>query len=197
VITPTIANVAVTNAAKVKSQGIETDFAILATDNLTFDGSIAYIQTEYDEYNEAPCAFAIPGNPPQVSPPGCTQQPGGAFSQNLSGETLDNAPEVTGNVGAEYRMPIDSFEWFARADATYRDDTLQDINLAPTSEQDSFTLYSLRMGLTSPEQGWTVTVWGNNLGDEEYSIDSIVNNFGTTRIQGPTRMYGVTADYVF
>jgi len=196
---PGTGNTAITNAAKVKANGIETDFAVLATDHLTFDGSIAYIKTEYDDYKDAPCSYVIAGNPPLTAPAKCVQQPDGDYAQDLSGENLDNAPELTGNVGGEYRnsLPFGNLEWFVRADAAYRDDTLLDVTLAPASKQDSYTLYSARIGVESLDQGWKLTAWGNNLGDEDYGTYGQLNQFGLFIIQGLPRTYGVTLDYAF
>jgi len=189
---------AITNAAKVTAKGLEADFAFLATDHLTFDGSVAYIKTEYDDFKDAPCSYVIPGDPPQVSPPSCTQQ-GDAYTQDLSGKNLDNAPEWTGNVGAEYRnsLPFGNLEWFARADAVYRDDTLLDPAQDPRSKQDSFTLYSARLGVESPDQRWKLTFWGNNLSDEDYGTFAESNEFGLVIYQGLTRTYGATLDWSF
>ncbi len=194
-----VGNVLITNAAKVTSDGVEADFTWLATEHLTFDGSLAYTNTEYDDFKDGPCGYIYDG---AGYPPGkCTQNAAGDWAQDLSGETLDNAPEWTGNVGGEYRNNffIGNLEWFARADAVYRDDAYLDQSLDPASKQGSYTLYNARLGIESMDQGWKVTAWGNNLGDKDYGIYALTSEvgYGLTMWQGLPRTYGVTLDYAF
>jgi len=194
-----VGNVAISNAAKVTSDGVEADFTWLATEHLTFDGSLAYTNTEYDDFKDAPCGYVYMGEGYPAS--SCTQDADGGWSQDLSGETLDNAPEWTGNVGGEYRNNffIGNLEWFARADAIYRDDAYLDQSLDPASKQGSYTLYNARLGIESLDQGWRVTAWGNNLGDKDYGIYALTSEvgYGLTMWQGLPRTYGVTLDYAF
>lgn len=174
----------VTNAAETTSQGIEADFSAALTENLTVNGSVAWIQTEYDDYENAPC--------PTPTFPGCVNG-----SQDLSGEQLNDAPKLTYSLGAEYReaLPGSDVEWFARADASYRDDTKLGARLSDI-KQDSYALYSARLGLES-EGKWKLTFWGKNLSDEEYAFAGGREEFGVTLIQGLPRTYGLTADWFF
>src|SRR5699024_10018032 len=80
----------ISNAAKVKSQGIDFDFFAVLTDNLSLDGGVAWVEAEYDKFEGAPCGVS--------SNPRCI---GGA--QDLSGHRLDNAPRLTANVGLAYQ----------------------------------------------------------------------------------------------
>lgn len=183
---PADATVLITNAAKVDSYGIEADFVALLGERMSIDGSVAWIDTTYDEYQNAPC--------PTPSAPGCI---GGA--QDLSGKRLDFAHEFTGNIGAEYRAPLAGagrLEVFSRVDVTYKSAYNAAVNLSRRTEQDGYTLVGLRLGVTSPER-WQVTLWGNNITDEEYVIAADDNNYGLRLIQGLTRTYGVTADWYF
>ncbi len=182
-----LATTAITNAGEVTSTGIEADFIAFLTSNFNISGSVAYVETEYDEYEGAPCDRFSPQ-------PGCVDG-----TIDLSGETKDHAPEWIVNLGAEYRNALtDSLEWFVRGDLSYRDDQNLDPTLNPVHEQDAYTLYSARAGVAAADGQWQVTVWGKNLGDEEYVTWSLYNSFShLQKYQGVTRMYGVTMDWNF
>jgi len=159
---------AISNAGEVESKGIETDFYALLTSHFSVSGSLAYIKTEYKEYDNAPCEIYDPQ--PECRPDGTIDQ---------SGETLDHAPEWTVNLGAEYRAPLTSgMEWFIRGDAAYRDDQNLATSLHPVGEQGSYTLYNARVGLEAADGRWKVAMWGSNLGDEEYIVAGDINSFG-------------------
>lgn len=191
-----LGTVLVTNAAEVETKGVEIDFTYLATDHLTIDGSIAYIRSKYSDYENAPCFQG-------AARPGCLQDPdSGAWLVDLSGKTLDSAPELTFNVGAEWRAAfasIDGMEWFSRMDLAYRDDTYLDQFLVAESKQDSYWLLNARVGLESFNTGWKATLWANNLTNEKYAImgEWQVSNAGQILIQGVPRTYGLTVDYSF
>lgn len=183
---PGDASVLLTNAAEVESKGIEADFIWVATDRFTVSGNMAYMQTRYDSYEGAPCALP--------TSPGCVNG-----SQDLSGETLDNAPELTYSLAGEYRnaLPIlGGAEWFGRIDVSFKDDlnlyTLQ----APETRQDSYHLLNAQVGIESPDH-WRLTLWGRNLADEDYLVDAELSERGLQRIPGIQRTYGLTLDWYF
>lgn len=174
----------VTNAAEVVSQGLEADFAAVITDRLTLDGSLAWIRSKYDEYQNAPC--------PTSTWPGCVNG-----AQDLSNKQLDNAPKLTFNIGAEYRHQLakNNIEWFARADAAYRSSTNME-GMLINSRQSSYTLYNARLGLEAPDS-WRLTLWGNNLTDKKYAMYGVREEGGLMLFQGLTRTYGLTLDWYF
>lgn len=189
-----LGTVLVTNAAEVESKGVEIDFAYLATDNLTIDGSLAYIRTKYSDYNNAPC-FQGPARP------GCVLN-NNQWVLDLSGKILDNAPELTFNLGAEWRAAFannDGLEWFSRVDLAYRDETYLDQFLVAESKQSSYWLVNARFGLDSLNTGWKATLWTSNLTNEKYAVagEWQINNAGQILIQGVPRTYGLTVDYSF
>lgn len=183
---PGNASVLLTNAAEVKSTGIETEFVWMATDHLTFSGNMAYMKTKYDKYENAPCAL------PTSS--GCVDG-----SQDLSGKILDNAPRLTYSVAAEYRDALGTqthTEWFARLDTTFKDDLYLHGTQAAQTRHGSYHLWNGRVGLESPDS-WKVTLWGRNLADEKYLVDAELSDRGLQKIPGAPRTYGVTLDWYF
>lgn len=184
---PAQATTLISNAAKVKSQGIDFDFFAVLTDNLSLDGGVAWVEAEYDKFEGAPCGVA--------SNPRCV---GGA--QDLSGKRLDNAPRMTANVGLAYQGALANVEgvnWFARLDASYRGDANLHVTQVAQTNQSGYTLYDAQVGLESSDGQWKVTAWGKNLTDKTYTSFSLIDEGGLNRIQGLTRTYGLTLDWHF
>ncbi len=148
---------------------------------------MTWVDTEYDSYENAPCA--LPGQS------GCA-----AGTQDLTGEQLPNSPELTANVGLEYRDTIageGNLEWFGRVNASYRGDTNLSTYQAQKTEQDAYTLYSARLGLQPASRRWKLTLWGKNLTDEDYAVMADYGPRGLVLFQGKTRTYGATAQWNF
>lgn len=184
---PAEVSILVTNAAKVKSQGLELDLTAAVSNNLQINSSLAWISTRYDQFENAPCATPTSAR--------CIDG-----RQNLSGKQLDNAPKLMGNIGVEYRSMIaamEGLEWFARVDAAYRSGTNLDIAQSAETEQGAYTLYSARLGLEPLDGQWRVTLWGRNLGDKHYATVASHDVGGVTRLQGMPRTYGLTLDWHF
>ncbi len=180
---PEAVTVVVTNAAEVEAKGVELELSAVVTDNLKVDGSLTWVKSEYKKYEGAPCSGSQD-----------------CVSQDLSGETLDHAPELSFNLGAEYRNGFGSLsgaEWFARADLIYTDEQNLYVYLTPETEEDAYALFNARLGLESPDR-WKVTLWGKNLFDEEYRTAADTAGLGgLAEVPGLPRTYGITADWYF
>lgn len=180
------ANVVVTNAAEVVADGIEGELVWVATDLLTLNGNFTWAQVEYDKFDTAPCAFS--------TQPGCV---GGKL--NLTGEQLDHAPELSFTLGAELRDSFDMIngsEWFARMDVNYRSEQNLFLSQSTLTEEGGYGFLNGRMGLDAADS-WKLTLWGNNLLDEEYVVESQLGGTGLMKIPGLPRTYGLTADWYF
>lgn len=181
----TLNNVLVLNATEVDSMGIEADFLYLATDRLTLNGSFALNIAEYDDFANASCT---PGNP------GCVN----GF-QDLSGKQLDHAPKVSFNVGGEYRdqvQSLDGVEWFTRMDVVYKGHQNLNYEQPRIARQDAYYLLNARLGFEGTA-GWKVTLWADNLLDEDYLAEASQYITGIYQIPGIGRTYGLTLDYEF
>lgn len=179
-------SVLLTNAAEVISTGVETEFVWLATDRFTVSGNLSYMRTEYDKYENAPCAL-----------PTSARCVNGA--QDLSGKLLDHAPRLSYSLAGEYRSDLNlssPLEWFARMDVSYKDDLYLNATQAAQTRQSSYYLLNGRIGLESPDS-WRVTLWGKNLADEDYLVDADLSVLGLQQIPGLPRTYGVTLDWYF
>lgn len=147
------------NAAAATSQGIELEGTYLVNESWTIGANVALLDATYDEFM-GPC----PTNTSEWSS-SCVASSGA--SQDLSGETLELAPEVSGTLYAQYETNLgDNWLFTTRAEAIYSDDYTylpeQDSHLT----QESFWKYNLRLAVDSTDERWSFALLGTNLSDE-------------------------------
>lgn len=146
---------AIQNAAGAVTQGVELDGRWLIADWLTFSGSLAYLDGEYDDFPIAACNTSETADPVTG---GC----------NRDGYDLPYAAEVSGTVGFDFNYALSSnLELLANVTASYSDDYFTDGTLEPRAIQDSYTLLNASIGVEGDEGRWGVSVIGKNLTDEE------------------------------
>jgi iron complex outermembrane receptor protein len=142
------------NAAEATSEGIEASGAWAATDHLTLNGSLAYLDAQYDLYPDGPCAIGQPPDNPARA------------SCNLTGVDLQFAPEWSGSFSANYLRPLTNNITF-EGDLTmnYRDDHRTDATNDPKFVQSSYDKWDLRLALQFGEHFETAVI-GRNITDE-------------------------------
>jgi iron complex outermembrane recepter protein len=175
------------NAGDSVSQGLEIDGRWMLAEGFTIGGSVAYLDAEYDDFSGATCT--IPQATDPVNNPGCLREdgsniaPGESGGQDLSGKTLLFAPDWSGNLNAEWIIPLgDSLELRNNLDVNYTDSFYSALDLDANTEHDSATLLNLRIALASVNDSWSVAVIGKNLTDEETMVwrnDVALTNSGS------------------
>ena len=145
---------AVTNAASATSQGIEADGTWAATDRLTFKAALAYLNSEYDDYPDAPCYT--------LQTAGCVNG-----RQDLSGKPLQFATDWKGNISAEYVWPVSStIDLSGFIHVYYSDRFPLQADLDPKLFQDDFWKWDARLTVAASDRTWEVSLIGLNLSDE-------------------------------
>ncbi len=154
-----------TNAAEAVTQGIEIEGAWQLTENLTVGGSYAYLDAEYEDFKNAPCGpYKRAANPLAC-----------VAGQDLSGETLQRAPENSGNLYIQYVQSVSSkWDLLTYLGWTYRDEATTVISNEFGS--DEISLVDGRIQFTNDASGWMVALKGNNLTDETALILSQDND---------------------
>ncbi len=173
------------NAPKAETYGWEAHFGANLTDNLTVNMGVAYTHAEYKEY----IGQGISGDPYFPPSYGFAVVP-----TDFSGRQMIRTPEWTSSVALNYVRPLASGGSLDLSGNYYWTD---DIPLSPGNEltQDSYGLLALRAGWTSEEGTWGVSVYGNNVLDEEYLIFSAAGFLGNNHIYGAPASWGVQVDY--
>jgi len=141
------------NAAEATSQGLELDGRLLLTDGLTWSFAAAYLDFEFDDYQNATCS---------------------ALDTLLTGETLCDrtgetniySPEWSASTSFDYFTSISrSWDFRARLDVNYKAEHFVEVTLNPDIEQDAYTQINAQLALESGN--WIFALVGKNLTDEE------------------------------
>jgi iron complex outermembrane recepter protein len=158
------------NAAEATSQGLELDGRLLLSENVLFIFSLAYLDYAFDSYDNAQCTFA------QQLADG---DPANACFQDLSGKTVNYAPEWTSSLSLSYTMNLsNNLALINVIDVNYKDEYFLASDLEPNTVQDATAKVNLRMALVPSSAKWEVAVIGKNLTDEETASTEIEIPFG-------------------
>ena len=150
----------VTNAAKARLQGFESELNIKATDALTLSGTVGYLDGTYKSFVD--------------------------LTGDRSGERFP-FPDWSYTVSGRYVIPMPLGEFSLQAD--WRWQSSQNLAPAAKNisqvTQPSFGLLNARVALDIPDQQMTLAVFGKNILDEKYlvnvlSLEAIGYNRGGT-----------------
>ncbi|WP_116365745.1 TonB-dependent receptor [Parahaliea mediterranea] len=196
----------ITNAGSLRQQGLEMELKMLPTDNLSFDLSLAYLDSEFTDFKNA---SPLPGCA-VLPPPGTPQCPN---PQDNTGKRNSYSPEWELAAALEYTFDFDSgMSLVARGDWQYVDDFLAGgSDLSPQTTVDAYNLFGARLTLRGSNANWEVSAFGENLTDERYAIQYFTQVLGgalglldtstgetvmRNYVSAP-RTYGVSVKYLF
>ena len=145
----------VANAGSLRHQGFELDGQIRPGYGITLNYGVAYLDSEFTSF---PAASGLPGF-------------GG--TQDLKGASATFAPKWQGSVGAQYDGELpQGLEWSLRSDVSFTSKhnagAATDNN--PQTIQKGYATVSARLAVRSPDSGWEVAVFGDNIFDKRYCI---------------------------
>lgn len=180
----TVPETVVQNAASANIWGIEVETQAVITDELSFRGSVGYLNAKYGEFLIPD--LANPGGPPiDVS---ATRQ-------------LRRAPDWTFSAGFAYERPItDNLELIATADYSFQDDAASNLvrdtsgldrDIIEANSSLDFTLgvrSTNENGLNWSLTGYVIDATDGNNGRLAATLDVGVFYFGTSTA---TRRYGI------
>lgn len=138
------------NIGSSTGQGIEAEFTYLATDELMFNASFGFIDSEFEE--------VLDTNP----------ETGAVFDKSDT-FTISNTPDFTYNLGANYTIESSMGDFIVNASYYYRDDyVLFEENSLLT--QDGYGLLNASITWYDDDTDWSVGLHMKNLTDEEYMV---------------------------
>lgn len=167
---PSIPIPVTTNAEGAQYDGAEIDLWWRPAEGLDVKVGVGYLDGVYGEFSS------------------------GGVSQ--AGNTPVNSPEFTATSLLRYEKNItDNMNLILLADVKWTDDKFLESSNSLVSVQESYALFGGRVSLESISQGWNVSLWGKNLGNEEYL--TYVNDLGPTfgfvlDIYGLPRTFGLS-----
>ncbi len=179
-----IPNDILTNLGESEITGAELDLTWAPVDGLTTRFTAAWLDTELTDTSISTALPPFPG------------------TQLEEGSELAYAPELTVSGLVRYDFSISqNVAAFVQVDADYTDEQLALPGREDTT-LDSRTLWNGRIGIQSATGSWEASLWGRNLGDEEYATYRYVvlpgswnEHFGMPRTYGLTLRYNFGAGY--
>jgi iron complex outermembrane receptor protein len=185
--TTTIGTNQLVNAGSARVKGAELQVEGAVTSDLTLRAAVTYLDAAYKDYSSAP--FFYPNvNPPYGNLP--------AVPGDASGNRLSRAPRVSGNVGAQYRIPMSSGEFALSANYSYTSEYFWDAdNLV---RQPSYGVLDARIAYNF-NTGLHVAVWGTNLTNKLYYLaeNQFGSPMGSEGFPAAPRLYGVTVGFKY
>ncbi|MEQ5788438.1 TonB-dependent receptor [Erythrobacter sp. NFXS35] len=164
----------ISNAAEVRSRGIEIEANLKPDRAVSVDTSLTWNPTEY-------------GN--ATSP------------ANLVGRQIVNAPEWMWQAQARVDQPLfGRVSGFASANIRLQSDINTAVNLAPQAEQDGYFLLGGRVGLRDTAGRWEVSAFTQNLGDVYYRqivFASVLQPGSFNAFLGEPQTYGIETRWRF
>lgn len=165
------------NAPEGEAYGLEADVTWLLTENLTAIGALTLLNTEFGSFD----TFDFAGRP-----------------INNQGDPFLYSPETSGSLTLIYDNDISptlgvraalSGRWQSDSTAGDPDNPLYDI--------DSYGVLNGSVGVYSIDNGWELSLWGQNLTDEYYWQQITSNANVILRFAGRPRTYGLSLSYDF
>ena len=199
------------NAGIIHQNGVEMDTQIRPFDPLQITGDMAYANSQFASFPNAPCianfpfkGAPVPAGHPQINP---------AYGNlcNQTGFTPSGSPKWQWSLQAHWEQPwMDShFMWFLQGAVHFTSGQYLDASLDPRSYQPAYTLFDANLGVEPEAGNWRVQVYGRNLtnvayftsaaalgGGGLYNINGQSPN-GFMGWYGPPRTVGVEASYKF
>ena len=162
------------NVGKLRTRGVELETTLNPAEGLTVFASGAYVDARVTEFPNAQCYFG------QTVAQGCVRNATtGLSSQDLAGSRLNNAPEFKFNLGFNYETPISSgVEFVTNGNFTWQSDIRFDLTGNPRTTQEAYGLANAAIGVQSPNESWHVSVFVNNLFDQDF-VTQIIDDTST------------------
>ena len=175
-----------TNAASARIYGAEAQLNAALGDRLTLTAGINYNHARYRDFPNGPATVKDP-----VTGFNINNQ-----VQDFSGRQMIHAPDLTANVGLDYRAPLAGGELGLNASAYYTSSyTIFNASLDPQGEfayrQDGFALVNGEISWSAPGKNVPLSLFGRNLTNR--TVASLYNGtaFGDTRSYAEPRVVGV------
>jgi len=152
-----------TNAAGVRSQGVEVQATWNPIPKLILSTALGYNRAVYEGFNNASCFRG------QTVAQGCVNG-----QQSLDGRQVEETPKFKGNVDAQYTWGLtSSLDLTAFGRASYTGDYYVTQDGDPLSgsgtlgpKQKNYWLLESRVTLSNPDAKWDLSLIGRNLTDE-------------------------------
>ncbi len=175
------------NAQQATLNGVEVEVLGRLTDQLTVTLSLGYLDGEYDE-------FTVIDNVTVVAEDGSLSSV--ETERDLSYIEFGNkGKNLSMDVGLLHNMNLaGAGELVSSIGATFKDDRYYTLENTPSSFQPSYWLVDGRITWFLSNGQSSLSLWGNNLTDEDY-VTTMIDQAGTIQIGGADPSLGMAASY--
>ena len=159
-----------TNVGEAKVKGFELETTLYPIDNLTIDGSLSYIDVNYDDASVAPAGLT-------------------------GSETFPYTPDWTYSFGVQYDADVGPGTAIFRFDGSYRSAIFTDTNNSPWSRIPGRFLGNARVAYRTADEDWEVALEVQNVFDKYYfmSVSDITRSLGSvTGVPGLPRTWAIS-----
>ena len=168
--------------ADAEGEGYDIDFRWQVSDSLTLTANYGHVETAYTNYDY-------------------TQFPGEGPENDVTGQPLSSIPENKWNLIVDYTLEMGGAGELAfRYHHNFTDDRVDHTGADQSRHIDDYTLQNARISYFPSDGNWSLSVWGKNLGDEEYlyGIGGQGEAIGSpTTIRATPKMVGLDFNYFF
>ena len=151
----------VRNAGNLRHQGFEFDGVARPLSNLSFFANVAYLDSEFTDYPKAP---GLPGFP-------------AGTTQDLKGKPATFAPKWTGRVGFDWTGGLWSsgLTWDLNSNLSFVSKQFGGLqnDANPQTIIDGYALLGARASVNGPNNGWTLSLFANNLLNKQYEAGNL------------------------
>lgn len=191
------------NAASSEIHGLEGQVRYRITNDLNVNAGGAWTHARYKSFPNAPYYSFCDPTAAATSLLFCVPQSlgglgAGSLVQSLtdaSGDRMQRAPELTGNVGASYDMQVARGELTLSGNLYYTSSFYFDA--AEQFKQEAYELLSLRASWTDPSGRYTLALFGDNVTGQRYRTQVLFNTLGTGTVWSSPAIYGISAGLKF
>jgi iron complex outermembrane receptor protein len=166
----------VRNAGNLRHQGVEFDAVARPIKDLSLFANLAYLDSKFTDYPFAP---GLPGCAPSAAglvPAVCTAAGLGA-TQNLKGKPATFAPKWSGRVGFDWTGDVGSsgYSWDLNSNLSFVSKQYGGLqnDANPQTIINGYGLLGARVSVNGPGDHWTLSLFGNNLLNKQYSAGEL------------------------
>lgn len=156
--------------------GAELELTALLTDNVYASLGVGLLSTELNSDD----TVSVSGTP-------------------IDGNDLPNSPELSLNGVLRYSIPTGNGEFAIQGDFRWQDDMFHNVDNQEFESQEAYAIFNVRAFWNSPDQKWNAEAFVENIGDEEYTLQSLYSTSltGASRSWGYPQWWGVKVGYEF
>ena len=173
----------IANIPGVRSRGVEGDLSYAPSERASFYASVAYADTTYSDYPNAPQA------PERLNVSGI---------QDLTGEQLPGVPKFTYTLGGDVSAPLGNLGGrgltiYAHADYSHRSSFNTSSSDSIYADVPAYGIANARIGFKTDDGLFDLSLWARNLFDKDYFQTLSAQNTGiVTSLIGEPRTIGAT-----